>query len=263
MSEDVETLPFITLKDASIQLPIKAGSRAGAVNKDRKASVGGEIVSSFFGGAINALNDVNLELKSGDRVALVGANGSGKTSLLRLLAGIYLPSQGVRESSGRISCLFSNTIGLSPMATGYENIELGCRLYGLNKAQIDAARDEIADFTELGEFLNLPLSNYSAGMRTRLGFAIVTALRPEILLVDEVMAAGDKVFAAKARARMFNLMGEAGILVLASHSKSILKNFCDEALLVHRSKLVMRGTVDDVLELHNEMSSKPAVRANG
>lgn len=248
------TAPFVRLDNASLRLPIKPGGRRREAAKTSQARVGGEIVRGMFGGSINALNNVTLELKSGDRVALVGANGSGKTSLLRLLAGIYLPSEGSRTSHGRISCLFSNTIGLSNAATGYENIELGCRLYGMNRKQIEAVREDIAEFTELGEFLNIPLSNYSAGMRTRLGFAIVTAIRPEIMLVDEVMAAGDKVFAQKAQSRMFNLMGQAGILVLASHSKSILNNFCDEALLFHRSELLMRGSVDEVLERHKQMS---------
>lgn len=180
--------------------------------------------------SITALDGVSFSLQAGDRLGLVGANGSGKTTLLNVLYGIYEPTDGKVEINGRVDALFNINLGFRREATGRRNIVLRGLINGWNEERIEARMEEIIEFSELGEFIDLPLKAYSQGMATRLAFATATSLDPEILLMDEWIGAGDANFQAKARGRMAELAEKAGIIVLASHNHRLIKQNCNKVL---------------------------------
>lgn len=187
------------------------------------------------------LHNVTFDIKSGEKVGLIGVNGAGKSSLLRVLAGIYAPTSGKYEAQGRISTLFTSTLGMQTNASGRENIFLSARTLGYSRAQIETITDEIIDFAQLGDFINFPIRLYSAGMKMRLGFAIATAIQPEILLIDEVIGAGDAIFRKRANERIKRIVKNAGLLVMATHSESVIQNFCDRVIWLHQGKIRFDG----------------------
>ena len=187
---------------------------------------------------IQALEDINIRLEDGDRIGLVGHNGSGKTTLLRTMAGIFRPTHGTISVSGRISTVFGLGAGADQELTGYENIIRMTMLLGATLAQARAAVPSIEEFTELGDFLAMPMRTYSAGMSTRLLFAVATAVQPEILLVDEVLGAGDAGFQKKAQLRMTEFVSSASIFVLASHSEELMRSFCTRVLRLEHGRVV-------------------------
>ena len=199
---------------------------------------------------VKALIDVNLELKGGQRLGIIGANGSGKTTLLQLLAGIYTADSGTLKVVGKRSNLINIGLGVRPQATGRRNILLAGLAAGHSRAEILDRQDEIEAFSELGEFLNMPVTTYSAGMRMRLSFAIATAFDPEILILDEWLSAGDATFKRKATERMSHFVDTAGILVLASHSVSLLRKNCDIGLWLHEGRVAEFGDIEQVLEAY-------------
>jgi ABC-type polysaccharide/polyol phosphate transport system ATPase subunit len=202
---------------------------------------------------VRALADVSLRLEEGDRLGLVGHNGSGKSTLLKVIAGIYEPIAGTRMVEGRVTPLFDMMPGLDPEDTGYENILTSGILLGMSRDQVEEKIPEIEEFCELGEYLSLPVRTYSAGMTARLGFALVTALEPGVLLVDEGFGAGDLRFAEKARHRMNEFIGRSRIIVLASHSDERIKSMCNKAALMQEGRLVAIGPVDDIYERYKAM----------
>jgi homopolymeric O-antigen transport system ATP-binding protein len=205
--------------------------------------------------AVRALENVSLKLGHGDRLGILGHNGSGKSTLLRVLAGVYVPTSGRVSIEGRVSPLFNTSPGLDADDTGYENI-LTCGLFlGMSREEITAKTSEIAAFTELGDYLNLPVRTYSAGMLTRLGFAIATAIDPEILLLDEGLGAGDARFAEHAKGRVDSLVERSSILVLASHSEELIRSMCNRVLLLEAGRVATVGSVDDVIATYRRRSS--------
>jgi ABC-2 type transport system ATP-binding protein len=196
--------------------------------------------------SISALEDVSLQVEHGDRLGLIGHNGAGKTTLLRVMAGIYEPTGGTVRIEGRPVPIFDLGAGMDPESTAYENIVFRGLYLGLSRAEIRAKTEEIAAFTELGSFLDMPLRTYSAGMFARLAFAISTCVDPEILLLDETIAAGDAAFMQKARRRLEDVVARTGILVFASHSESLIRELCNKAVLLEHGRVVGMGTVDDV-----------------
>lgn len=238
---------MIKLDHVSVDLPIDRRSQAGFSTK-----IGGELFTRRGMRFVKALSDLNLSIQRGDRVALIGRNGAGKTTLLRLLANIYQPSAGKLSIVGKVSTLFTSSLGLYARETGRRNIAMGCRLLGLRGDDIAQATENIITFTELGDYIDVPMSAYSAGMRTRLGFAIATEIKPDILLVDEVFGAGDMGFVSKAMARMEDMMENANILILASHSAPILKQCCNKGLWLNQGNMITFGNLDDVLEKFHE-----------
>ena len=186
---------------------------------------------------IHALRDVSLEIRHGERVGLVGANGAGKSTLLRAIAGVFEPTRGRVRVEGRVTALFSLNLGIEADATGMENIVLRGLAAGLTRREIDRQAEEIAEFTELGDYLDFPLFTYSDGMKARLAFAISTAAKPEILLMDEWIGAGDAAFIEKARARLDAMVGDAGILVLASHNRTLLRRVCNRVVTLDRGRV--------------------------
>jgi ABC-2 type transport system ATP-binding protein len=196
---------------------------------------------------VTALDGIDLDIRAGDRVAIVGANGAGKTTLLRVLAGIYHPSAGSIDVLGRCLSLFDLSAGFDEEATGYENIMRRGLVIGARRTEIDARRAEIAEFTELGDRLDLPLRTYSSGMMLRLIFAVATAVEGEIVLLDEWIGVGDQQFRKKARQRLDEIVARAGILVLASHDVDLIKNTCNRAILLQEGRITAGGTTEEIL----------------
>jgi ABC-2 type transport system ATP-binding protein/lipopolysaccharide transport system ATP-binding protein len=191
-----------------------------------------------------------VKVDNGDRVALIGRNGAGKTTLLRVMVGIYEPLSGMIEVKGRVAPLFDIGMGMDPESSGYQNILLRGLFLGLRKSEIRAKFDEIAEFTELGDFLEMPLRK----MYSRLAFAISTCIEPEILLLDEGIGAGDNAFLAKAKHRLDALIKRAGILVLASHSEGLIRELCNRAILLENGQVAASGSTDEIFERYHKQT---------
>jgi ABC-type polysaccharide/polyol phosphate transport system ATPase subunit len=209
---------------------------------------------------VKALTDISLTLHDGDRVGLIGHNGAGKSTLLKLMAGIYEPVSGTVRVEGRVTPLFDAMPGLDGEDTGYENIITSGMLIGMTRQQIEAKLPEIEEFCELGEYLNLPVRTYSTGMTMRLGFALVTALDPGVLLMDEGFGTGDLRFAERARGRMKEFIGRSRIIVLASHSDNTIRSMCNKAIMLDAGRIVASGPVDEICDRYYE-SVHTAARA--
>jgi ABC-2 type transport system ATP-binding protein/lipopolysaccharide transport system ATP-binding protein len=211
---------------------------------------------------VRGLDDVNLTINEGDRLAIVGHNGAGKTTLLKTLAGVYEPTEGNVLIEGRLSPLFNISPGWDIEDTGYENIT-NCGLFlGMTPDEIKRKTPEIAEVCGLGQYLHLPVRTYSAGMGVRLAFSIATAIDPEILLLDEGLGAGDESFAATARARVSGLLSRSRILVLASHSAELLQTWCNTAILLEHGRITHRGSVAETVEVYRERNRSGAVLAS-
>jgi ABC-2 type transport system ATP-binding protein/lipopolysaccharide transport system ATP-binding protein len=242
-------LASIRLDHVSVSFPIYSAGGRSIRTRLMTAGSGGRIGTDGASHVVvRGLQDVTAQVVHGDRVALIGRNGAGKTTLLRVMAGIYEPIAGTAMIEGRIAPLFDFGLGMDPEGTGYDNIILRGLYLGLSRAGIRSKVDEIAEFTELGPFLNLPLRTYSAGMQTRLSFAVSTCIEPEILLLDEGIGAGDAAFLEKARRRLEAVVARAGILVFASHSEGLVRQLCTRAILLDQGSVVMAGPIDAVLE---------------
>ncbi len=201
---------------------------------------------------VRALDDISFNLEEGDRLGLIGQNGAGKTTLLNVLGGIYLPHRGSINTTGKVTPLFSASLGLDVDDTGHDNIYTIGMYYGMTRKELDAKKDEIIAFSELGDYIYMPVRTYSSGMLLRLSFAIVTSLEPEILLMDEGIGAGDAGFAKKAFDRLNSFYKKIGILVVASHSDELIRSMCNKALLLERGKIIKLGPVDEVINLYHE-----------
>jgi len=197
------------------------------------------MISADSGGhvKIRALDNVSFEFKEGDRVGIQGHNGAGKSTLLRVLSGCYEPTEGTLLTQGRIASLLDISVGFDGEWTGYENIFLRGLLMGLTPKQIRAKMEEIADFSELGEYMNMPLRTYSSGMVMRLAFSISTNVDADILLMDEWLGVGDASFMEKAEKRLNDIVNKTPILVLASHSKDLLQKVCSKQFRLNHGKL--------------------------
>ena len=196
---------------------------------------------------VRALRDVSLSLSHGDRLGLVGRNGAGKSTLLRVISGIYEPGAGSVHVAGRLASLTDLTMGMDMESTGYENIVIRGFMLNLTRRESLDRVSQIEAFTELGDYLNLPLRTYSQGMLLRLAFAISTSIEPEILILDEIIGAGDQRFAEKAATRLNHMTDAAHILVIASHAKDTIRRLCNKAALLREGQLIDIGTVDDIL----------------
>ena len=199
---------------------------------------------------VHALQNVNLEIGEGQRVGIIGHNGAGKSTLLKVLAGIYPPTDGERIVTGQISSLFDISLGFEADANGWENIAYRGYLQGETPASIQAKMRPIAEFSELGDFLDLPVRYYSAGMLVRLAFSIATAIDPEILLVDEVLSVGDLAFQQKARERMREMMAKARLIVVVSHDLDSLAKLCDRVLWLDHGRVRQLGAAAEVIDAY-------------
>jgi ABC-type polysaccharide/polyol phosphate transport system ATPase subunit len=210
---------------------------------------------------VRALRDVTLRIGEGERVGIIGHNGAGKSTILKLLAGIYPPTQGTRNVEGEISSLFEIALGFEQDASGWENISYRGYLQGETPATIKDKIQGIAEFSELGEFLNMPVRYYSAGMMVRLAFSIATAIEPEILLVDEVLSVGDMAFQQKARQRMRDMMAKARLIVMVSHDLTSLAQFCTRGIWMDHGAIRMDGPIEKVTAAYTDSVSHPPSQA--
>jgi lipopolysaccharide transport system ATP-binding protein len=230
---------FIAAKDISVEFPIYENSHRSLKKAVLNISTGGKIGKDAGRHSIvRSLDNLSFNFDEGARVGLVGHNGSGKTTLLRVLAGVYAPVRGELKLQGRIASLLDVSMGLDPDATGFENIYLRGILDGLKPAKIRDKIDEIADFSELGEYLNLPVRTYSSGMMLRLAFAISTSIEADIIIMDEWLSVGDAAFSTKAAVRLERLVGKAAILVVATHDPALIKRLCNRKISLEHGRIV-------------------------
>lgn len=239
-------MAHIVLDQVGVHFPIH-NANSLSLQLTLLGALGGKLVSQHRQTTfVEALNNVSLEFKDGDRVGLIGHNGAGKTTLLRLLAGVYAPSSGRAEVLGKVTSFTDMTLGMDPEATGRANIIFRCVFLGMSFRQAHAAAPDIAEFSELGEFLDLPVRTYSSGMFLRLAFAISTSIEPEIILMDEMIAAGDARFLARAQHRLALILEKARIMVLASHQPAILQAFCSTLIWLENGSVRRIGPFEDV-----------------
>lgn len=239
----------ISTRNASVDFPI-FDAKSRSLKKTVMGLVGGNIDSNTKVPIIRALQDITLDLGHGARVGLVGHNGAGKSTLLRLLSGIYEPTSGSAVVSGRVAPVFDLGVGMDPEVSGLENIIVRGLFLGMTRKQMEARVDDIADFTELGDFLRMPLRTYSTGMRVRLALGVVTSIDPEILLLDEGIGAVDAAFLEKSKKRLAELVDRSGLLVFASHSDEFLKELCDTAIWMEHGAIRQHGPLDEVLKAY-------------
>jgi len=262
-------MPSILLEDVSLIFPMYTQAQIRE-HADASTARDGRLILSPDGRilGLRALESVSLSLSQGDRLAVIGRNGSGKTTLLQIMARIIRPDAGRVAIQGRCTNLININLGMQPEATGHRNITLRGLAAENSRAEIEKRRQEIAEFSELGDFLHMPVSTYSAGMAMRLSFAIATSFDPEILLLDEWIGAGDAAFQKKATERMQGFVRKAGILVLASHNRQMLANTCNKGLWIDRGRIRAFGPLAETLDAYERESgalppekSAPAVAA--
>jgi len=221
-------MPHISIQNLTVEFAIFGANARSLKNKILSQATGGRIMAGAHDiVTVRAIDHINLEINDGDRIGLVGHNGSGKTTLLRVLAGIYKPNCGTITIEGRVGTLLTSNAGMDPESTGIENIYLRGYMLGMSRREITAKLNDIAEFTELGDFLSLPMRTYSAGMFARLAFAVSTAMHNDILLIDEGMGAGDADFQKKVRQRIEDLFDRTPIIILVSHSDATIAEFCN------------------------------------
>jgi lipopolysaccharide transport system ATP-binding protein len=231
-------MSYIVAKNLAVEFPLYSNAHRSLKNKVLHATTGGRLARAAGDRVVvKALDDLNFDIKAGDRVGLSGHNGSGKTTLLRVLAGAYEPVSGSLEVQGRIASLLDLSLGMDHDATGYENIFLRGILMGLTPREIRAKTQEIAEFTELGEYLDMPVRTYSSGMQLRLAFAVSTSVNADILIMDEWLSVGDADFNQKAEKRLDSLVKNTAILVVASHSPDLIAKVCNRAFRLEHGRL--------------------------
>ncbi len=211
--------------------------------------VKGEIKYTEF----KALENINLEVKKGDHLGVFGLNGAGKSTLMKIIAGVLKPSSGKSETSGRIVPLIELGAGFDPQYTGRENIFLYGSVLGYRRDFISAHYKEIVAFSELGDFIDVPLKNYSSGMKARLGFAIATVVKPQILILDEVLSVGDAKFKKKCMERMNGMMSSGTTVILVSHSPAQVRQLCNKAIILDHGHLIQYGDVEEVTQAYERM----------
>lgn len=238
----------IVLEDVSLDFPLLGANSRSLRSKLVPSRVGGNLQRDSSGYPIvKALKGISAQFEEGDKVALLGQNGSGKTTLLRVVHGIYQPTSGSALVEGSIGSLIDISLGFNPEATGRENIFLRASLLGMKKENIRQVFDEIVEFTELGDFIDVPIRTYSSGMQMRLAFAVSTLIQPEILLMDEWLSVGDESFRAKAEERLRQVVSGSQILLLASHSRALVESLCSKAVWLRHGSVVAMGSADTVI----------------
>lgn len=202
-----------------------------------------------------ALKDINFEVKKGEHLAILGFNGAGKSTLLKTIVGVYKPTEGKVEKQGVIAPLLELGAGFDPNYTGKENIFLYGAILGYSREYLESKYDEIVEFSELGHFIDVPLKNYSSGMKARLGFSIATAVDPDVLILDEVLSVGDAKFRTKSLKKVQSMF-ERGVTVLfVSHSIDQVKAICDKAILLNKGEIIAQGNAEEVSAIYDEMTA--------
>jgi lipopolysaccharide transport system ATP-binding protein len=229
----------IEAKNLTVEFPVFTNSHRSLKNAVLNMSTGGKLArTSGNKVSIRAIDNLSFNIKKGERVGLMGHNGSGKTTLLRVLAGAYEPVSGYLKVKGRIASLLDINLGMDVDATGYDNIFLRGIMMGLTPTEIRAKTDDIAEFTELGEYLDMPVRTYSTGMQLRLAFAVSTSVDADIVVMDEWLSVGDAAFNEKAARRLKGFVDNASILVIATHSEELLKSVCNRAFKMEHGQII-------------------------
>jgi lipopolysaccharide transport system ATP-binding protein len=237
-------MTHISARNVCIDFPIYSSSGRSMKNAVLRATTGGKIGKDSGNHTyIRSLDGVCFEIGQGERVGLIGHNGSGKTTLLRALSGVYAPTGGTLIVSGRVVSLLDITLGMDPDATGYENIMMRGIVMGMSPRKMKSLTDEIAEFTDLGEYLNMPLRSYSSGMQMRLSFAVSTCVDADVLLMDEWLSVGDTNFQEKAAIRLSNLIEKTPILIIASHSDDLVNKVCTRSIQLEHGKVAADNPV--------------------
>jgi lipopolysaccharide transport system ATP-binding protein len=205
-----------------------------------------------------ALRHVSLEIPPGEAIAFVGHNGSGKSTLLKTIAGVLQPSEGVAATQGRISPMIELGAGFDPELTGRDNVFLNGALLGFTRKQMEAKFDRIVEFSELGDFIDLPVKNYSSGMYARLGFSIAQDVEPDILIVDEVLAVGDERFQTKCKKRIQDFRAAGVTFVFVSHDLAVARELCPRAAVLHHGRLAFDGPTEAAWQRYRELERGPA-----
>ncbi len=252
----------ITLNDVVVRYPVYSSGRQRSIlgMAANRASFGRVAQDAGNIPVVTALDGVGFDLLEGDRLALFGRNGAGKTTLLKVCAGLILPDSGRVRLEGSRASILNSTAGLDPEKTGVENVEFISRFLGVPRKRRAVLLEDVAEFTELGEFLNLPVRTYSSGMTVRLMFALATSVERDILVVDEVIGAGDALFVEKAAKRVHAMFERAKVLVLATHAGTIAQRLCNKAVWIDGGRTIMGGSPEEVWDAYvNQRFPTPAV----
>ena len=199
-----------------------------------------------------ALKNVSFSVEKGDRVGILGLNGAGKSTLLKVIAGVFKPTEGKVIKNGRLVPLHELGAGFDPQYTGRENIYLYGAVLGFSKKFLDEKLDEIIEFSELGKFIDVPVKNYSSGMKSRLGFSVATLVEPDILILDEVLSVGDAKFRKKSEAKIMSMFDKGVTVLFVSHSLDQVKRLCNKAILLEKGKIISHGSIEEVSKVYEE-----------
>lgn len=237
-------MAHIQAREICVDFPIFSNSSRSMKNIVLHATTGGRIARDAGNHRyVRSLDHVSFSIKAGERVGLIGHNGSGKTTLLRALTGVYRPTAGSLDISGKVVSLLDINLGIDPDATGFENIMMRGIMMGMEPSVIESRVDDIASFTDLGEYLDMPMRTYSSGMQMRLAFAVSTSVDADVLLMDEWLSVGDAEFQVKAASRLNSLLDKTPILVIATHSPDLVRTVCTRVLELSHGKLVSDSPV--------------------
>lgn len=240
-------MAFINFNNVSVEFPVYNANGRSLKKRLIQVATGGRLDADPNGRVVvKALHNLTFNVYDGDRVGIVGHNGAGKSTLLRLLSGVYPASSGVASVQGKIGSLIDISLGIDPEASGRENICMRAALLGISKAELKKEMENIIEFSELGDFIEMPVRTYSTGMHLRLAFSVSTIIRPEILLMDEWLSVGDQGFCQKAEIRMAELVKSSNILIIASHSKDLILKSCSRALWLDHGCIRMDASAEDV-----------------
>ena len=244
-------MAFIEFKDATVEFPIFNANGRSLTSRLLQVATGGKLDSDPQGRVlVRALDAVSFSFQEGDRVGLLGHNGAGKSTLLRALSRVYKPTKGLAEIDGTVGSLIDISLGINPEASGRENIFIRGAILGIPEQEMQRKFTEIVEFSELGDFIEMPVRTYSSGMHLRLAFAVSTVVRPEILLMDEWLSVGDESFRHKAEQRLAELVTNTKILVIASHSRQLVETTCNRAIWLEHGKVLMDGPAMDVAKAY-------------
>ena len=240
---------MIRMEDIALHFPRQRGILTGTLDLMRGKTVAGD-------GKFTALQGLELEVKRGEVLGVIGRNGSGKSTMLRVMAGIYRPDEGTVLVRGQTSLLAGVSVGLNQNLTGRENVHLYGSILGHSKDIMESMMEDIISFSEIGDFFEQPLRTYSSGMKARLGIAFASAVQPEILLIDEVLGVGDPQFREKSKKRILDLVKNTGTVVLVSHSFGLMTEICDRVALVHEGRIAVVGDPSEVIKTYYELTGE-------
>ncbi len=240
----------VEVENVSLMYPIYGSNARSFKATLISKATGGRLGENSGSIVVEALRDVSFKLDKGDRLALIGHNGAGKSTLLKVLAQIYEPTKGFVNVRGRVNCLFDIMMGMDHELNGYENIMLRGLILGLSKSEIRKIIPLVEEFSELGDFMKMPIKSYSSGMKVRLAFGIITNVFSEILLIDEVVNVGDASFLEKAKAQMKSLVHQSEFMVLSSHDTHVIREFCNKALWLEKGIVKFFGGVEEAFKMY-------------